>query len=198
MEKNTLTASCRMMILGGSAGALQVVIAILEQLPAAPEFPIVIVLHRGNPGDSVLADLLSFKTTVPIREVEDKEKIEKGVIYLAPADYHLLIESEKEFSLDYSEKINFSRPSIDVTFECAAAVFGEGVTGILLSGANHDGSKGLVAIKKSGGITVVQHPDSARMPVMPQSAIDTADPHYVLQNTELVAFVRSLATKSNF
>src|SRR5688572_7677957 len=111
MEKNKLT-KCGVFLIGGSAGSIEVVLEVLRTLDFAISFPIVVILHRGSASDSVLTELLSFKSSLPIREVEDKDAIKPGVIYMAPPDYHLLFEKNKTFSLDISEKINYSRPSI--------------------------------------------------------------------------------------
>lgn len=160
------------MVIGGSAGGLTGIIYILEQL--CPDFPtpIVIVLHRRNDRDSTLTALLGHKTTLLVKEAEDKDVITPGIVYLAPADYHLLIEKNYSFSLDHSEKVQFSRPSIDVTMQTAAEAYGSGLITILLSGANADGTAGLEATRHNGGISIVQDPAEAFAPFMPQSAID--------------------------
>ena len=137
---------------------------------------------------------LSTKTLIPTREVEDKDPILPGNIYLAPADYHLLIEKDYIFSLDYSEKVNFSRPSLDVTFESAADVFGPDLTAILLSGANDDGTEGLIAVKKTDGFAIAQKPESAQMPFMPQHAISNMEIDLVLDIKGISDFINSLAT----
>jgi two-component system chemotaxis response regulator CheB len=105
-----------------------------------------------------------------VREVEEKENILPSCVYLAPADYHVLIENDETFTLDYSEKLNFSRPSIDVSFISAAMVYHEKLTGILLSGANEDGAEGLKEIREQGGHTIIQHPDEAMVNYMPLQA----------------------------
>lgn len=112
----------------------------------------------------------------------DKDEILPGVIYLAPPDYHVLIEKDKTITLDDSEKINYSRPSIDVTFECAAEVYGEKLICVLLSGANADGVDGLVKARKLGAYIVVQDPESAEVPFMPQSAVNTVEIDLILND----------------
>lgn len=131
----------KIIAIGGSAGSLEVVLKIVEALPAVTSSVFIIVLHRKNGPDSILADLFSSKTTLPVKEVEDKEPISPGAIYIAPPDYHLLIEDEENFALDSSEKVQYSRPSIDVSFQSVADCFGAAVLGILLSGANADGAQ---------------------------------------------------------
>ncbi|KQS26777.1 chemotaxis protein CheB [Dyadobacter sp. Leaf189] len=192
MEENHVARHCGLLLIGGSAGSLEVLFKLLPRLKADLPFPVVLVLHRRNSGDSSLTELLGSKTLNKTVEVEDKDPIVPGCIYLAPADYHLLIENDHTFSLDYSEKINFSRPSIDVTFESAADVFGAATTGIILSGANEDGTNGLVSIKRAGGRTVAQQPDTAQMPFMPQHAITAGTVDYTLDIAGLAGFINGL------
>ncbi|MES2880666.1 MAG: chemotaxis protein CheB [Bacteroidota bacterium] len=161
----------KMVVIGGSAGALEIVLGITAQLPPQSQCTFVIVLHRKTGMESLLTNLVMAKTTLPVIEIEDKENIRPGTIYLAPPDYHLLFERDETFSLDSSEKINFSRPSIDVTFESAAEIYGSAVIGVLLSGANADGAEGLRKIKLSGGCTIVQNPQTADVSFMPQQAL---------------------------
>lgn len=181
-----------MLILGGSAGSLTVLFSLLPSFKTEFSFSIILVLHRKNSGDSSLSDLLSVKTPALVREVEDKDPIKPGMIYLAPADYHLLIEREHFFSLDYSEKVNFSRPSIDVTFESAAEIYGKDLIAIILSGANEDGCKGLAAVKAAGGTIIAQDPKSAQMPTMPAHAIAYNRIDAVLTPEEISQYIARL------
>lgn len=162
----------RVVIVGGSAGSLDVVLRIVKALPSDANALFIIVLHRKNDPDSILADLLSARTTMMVKEVEDKESIIANTVYIAPPDYHLLLENEQAFSLDSSEKLHYSRPSIDVTFESVAEIFGASAIGVLLSGANADGAKGLKKIKEAGGYTIVQSPETSEVSFMPQQAIN--------------------------
>jgi two-component system chemotaxis response regulator CheB len=179
-------------VIGGSAGSLNVLIQILPKLNPDLPVAIVIVLHRKGASDSTLPIFLASRTTLRVKEAEEKEDIEAGSIYVAPADYHLLLEQDGTFSLDYSEKVNFSRPSIDITFESAADVYGSQLTGILLSGANADGARGLNAIKNSCGVIVVQDPASAEVAYMPQQAINMCSVDYVLDIPQLAIFINRL------
>lgn len=197
MEKNHVARRCGMLLIGGSAGSLEVLFKLLPRLKPDLSFPIVLVLHRRSSADSSLTDLLSGKTTNITREVEDKDPVLPGIIYLAPADYHLLIEHGHYFALDYSEKINFSRPSIDVTFESAADVYADSTVAILLSGANEDGTEGLIAIKKAGGLTVAQDPATAQMPFMPHNAIARSEVDHVFDLAQMAAFVNSLVGRES-
>ena len=171
MAKNEVAIS-KVIAIGGSAGSLEVILGIIKRLPFVSTVIVIIVIHRKSDNDSILEDLLSNKTLIPVKEVEDKDAIVPGTIYIAPPDYHLLIENEHCFSLDSSEKIHFSRPSIDVTFESVAEAFSTRVIGILLSGANADGAAGLARIKQMGGYTIVQTPQTAEIGFMPQQAIN--------------------------
>jgi len=158
--------------MGGSAGSLDAILKIVPVLPVRSGASFLIVIHRKNEPDSLLTELLSARTIMPVKEVEDKEPILANHLYVAPPDYHLLMENQHWFSLDSSEKIHYSRPSIDVTFESAAETFGAACIGILLSGANADGAEGLKKIKGHKGLTVVQDPATADVQYMPQAAID--------------------------
>lgn len=179
-------------VIGGSTGSLDVLLKVLPVLKPTLSFTIIVVLHRKNSADSTLEALLASRTSIPVREVEDKDALSIGHIYLAPADYHLLVEADKTFSLDYSEKVNYSRPSLDVTFESAADVYGDTLVGILLSGANTDGTKGLAAIKKEGGIIIAQKPETAQAPFMPQQAIDNVAVDFILDIPDLISFINAL------
>ena len=192
MEKNSINQPVKIVVIGGSAGSLEVLFKLLPRLRADLSVSIIIVLHRRSSGDSTLPDLLATKTTLPLHEVEDKDAILPGHVYLAPSDYHLLIEKDQTFSLDYSEKINFSRPSLDVTFESAAEVYGSSMAGIILSGANEDGTKGLQAVKNAGGIIIAQLPDTAQMPLMPQHAITYVGIELAFTIEEMVGFLNGL------
>jgi two-component system chemotaxis response regulator CheB len=189
MEKNRIISGCKLLIIGGSAGSLEVLMKILPGLSTIPSFAIVLVLHRKSTEDATLEELIAIKTNIPVKEVEDKTPILPGYLYVAPSDYHLLFEKNDVLSLDISEKVNYSRPSIDVSFESAAEVYGESLVGLLLSGANSDGTEGLLAIKNAGGTTVVQNPESAQMPTMPQNAITYTAPDYILDVEHILKFI---------
>lgn len=194
MAQTGLTNRIRAVVVGGSTGSIEVLLRLLPALKPPLSFTLIIVVHRRNTADSALADLLSVKTNIPVKEVDDKDVIEPGMIYLAPADYHLLIEQDGTFSLDDSEKVNYSRPSIDVTFESAADVYGRTLVGVILSGANADGTAGLNVIKKGGGVLVAQKPETAQIGFMPQQAILHADIDLILDVYELIEFVNGLNT----
>ncbi len=171
MAKKTVDAF-KVIVIGGSAGSLDVLLRLINNLPPKMNAIVIVVLHRKNDPDSLLQNLISHKTGSAVYEVEDKEPIMPNTVYIAPPDYHLLVENETGFSLDGSEKVQYSRPSIDVTFQSVARTFGPRVTGVLLSGANADGAAGMAFIKSCGGYNLVQSPASAEVGFMPQQAIN--------------------------
>ena len=179
-----------MVIIGGSAGSLEVILKIVAALSEQSGASYVIVVHRKNDPDSILKALLTTRTTMPVKEVEDKEDVLPDTIYIAPPDYHLLFENDLIFSLDSSEKIHYSRPSIDVTFESAAEIFGSSVVGILLSGANADGANGLKKIKQSGGLVIVQNPETAEVGFMPQQAVDLVKADAIIDGGQIGFFLK--------
>jgi two-component system chemotaxis response regulator CheB len=192
MEKIRINNEFKVVVIGGSAGSLQVIMQILPQLPSSICFSIVIILHRKNTEDTTLEELIALKANAIVKEVEDKVVLEAGFIYVAPAGYHLLFEKNYTISLDISEKINFSIPSIDVSFQSAAEVFKENVVGILLSGANSDGTAGLLLIKEQGGTTIVQDPSTAEIDFMPKNAIKNAEPDQILSIEAIACFLKKL------
>ena len=191
MAENEINTE-KVLIIGGSAGSLEVLLDILPRLDLRSSFPIVIVLHRRSGEDTMLEDLIAYKYTIPFKEIEDKTELEPGYLYVAPSDYHLLFERKRLISLDTSEKVNYSRPSIDVAFESAADIYGKNLTGVLLSGANADGTEGLKAIKNAGGITIVQTPETAEVAFMPQNAIENISPDLILNTAAILEYINSI------
>jgi two-component system chemotaxis response regulator CheB len=191
MEKEIFMNKYELLIIGGSAGGLEVLLEVLPQLRTDLDYAVVLVMHRRG-GDSLLTGLLSDKTKLTVKEAEEKEAIRPGVIYIAPADYHLLIENDKTFSLDYSEKIHYSRPAIDASFETAAEAYGPLLAGVLLSGANADGAEGLLQIKQAGGLTIVQDPDEASVSYMPQQAIEKGAADKILTTRQIIGLLNEL------
>lgn len=182
----------KIVVIGGSAGSLDIILKIVASASVNPSMVYIVILHRKPDAESILESLFSSRTKLVVREVEDKDSIQPGHIYIAPADYHLLLEDKNNFSLDSSEKIFFSRPSIDVTFESVAEVYENSVIGILLSGANADGAKGLSSIKKAGGFTIVQNPKSAEVDYMPRQAIEKLQPNAIVNAEEIPSFLNHL------
>lgn len=196
MEKNNLKTPYKLVMIGGSAGSLEVILKTLPHLKDDTELSIVIVLHRKNSIDSPLTFLLAGKTSWEVQEVEEKQAIKPRTIYIAPADYHLLIEADHSFSLDASEKINYSRPSIDVSFECAAEIYGSSLVCVLLSGANEDGAEGLKKAKAAGAFIIIQDPDTAEVSYMPKFAIDNVEADMVIKPEELGGVINQLNMNS--
>lgn len=186
---------CEAFVIGGSAGSLDVLLKILPELQPALSFPIILVLHRKPGKDNLLANLLQSRTKLHVKEAEEKEKILASTVYIAPPNYHLLIEKDRTFSLDASEKVNFSRPSIDVTFEMASEVYGENLACLLLSGSNNDGTFGLQTTKNKGGKTAVQNPESAISSPMPENAIKNAEIDRILEIEEIPDYINQLSEK---
>jgi two-component system, chemotaxis family, protein-glutamate methylesterase/glutaminase len=158
-----------LVVIGVSAGGLDAVCTLLGKLPADFRMAIVVVQHRSKDSDA-LCEVLESCTSLPIHEVTDKAPIEEGHVYLAPPDYHLLLE-EGFFSLSTDAPEMYSRPSIDVAFESAADTYANKVVGVVLTGANHDGARGLRRIVDVGGVALVQDPATAEVPVMPKAAL---------------------------
>lgn len=192
MEENQLSIPKNVILIGGSAGSLDVLLQVLPELGTLNAIAMVIVLHRRNSDDRVLEELLRMKSGLTVVEIEDKTPLLPGHVYVAPADYHLLFETNSTFSLDVSEKIHYSRPSIDVAFESAAEVCGEKLVAILLSGANSDGTDGLLSVKRNGGVVIVQSPKTADVPFMPEFALRHVDADYTYTPAEMTAFIKVL------
>lgn len=167
-------------VLGTSAGGLAALTQLLSPLPKDYPLPILIVQHRHKDQRTLLEEILQAKCRIQIKQADEKEQIENGIVYIAPPDYHLLVEKDHTFSLTYDAHVSHSRPSIDVLFETAAAVYKSALMGILLTGANKDGTAGMKAIKAAGGLTIAQAPLEAEYPYMPQAAIDAGHAARVL------------------
>ncbi|MBL8956870.1 MAG: chemotaxis protein CheB [Myxococcaceae bacterium] len=179
-------------VIGGSAGALDVLLNLLPQLPRGFSVPIVLVLHVMPRKPSYLVDVLKARAALGVEEAQDKQPLQPGTLYCAPPDYHVLIERGRSLSLSVDDAVHFSRPSIDVLFESAAVALRSRVAGVLLTGGNEDGARGLEAISRAGGITVVQAPKSAQMPHMPEAALARFTPTRVLSSAELGPYLTSL------
>ncbi len=181
-----------LIVIGGSAGSLQVIIEMIKKLDEDLRFPILLVVHRKAQTTNILQTLLQQFSAVEVIEIEDKTDIRNNKIYIAPADYHLLFEDKKTMSLDSSEKMNYSRPSIDVTFRSAAEIFGENMIGILLSGANADGVEGLSYIKKNRGKVWIQDPETAEVDYMPKHAVEEIDYDLIINSGNLANYINQL------
>ncbi len=192
MSQFNLSNIYKAIVIGGSAGSFQGVTKILSQLPPTFELPIIMCLHRLKHVRNGFVEALCIKSIRPVTEPIDKESIKKGGIYLAPANYHLSVELGNSFSLSTEEMINNSRPAIDITLETAAYVYRHKLVGILLSGANRDGSAGMMKIKQKGGLTIVQDPEECMIDTMPKSAMQLTQIDHVLKIDEIVNFLSEL------
>lgn len=180
-------------LLGGSAGSLSVIGSVLQSLPPDFNFALLIVVHRLKNVASEMGSLLALnRSGLEIREPEDKEPLKKQNVYLAPQNYHLLLEQDQTFSLDYSEPVHYSRPALDVTFECAARVYGSRCAAIVLSGANRDGAAGLQVIAAAGGTVIVQDPDTAEYLPMPLAALELSPQALVMSPDAIIDFIRNV------
>ncbi len=172
-------------VIGGSAGAIEVLLRVVETLPADFGLPIVVVVHRLKNAPSHLAEVLGARCALPVSEARHGEPLVPGRVFVAPPDHHLRIDARHRFVLDTASPVHFSRPSIDVLFESAALAFGARVAGVLLTGGNEDGAAGLHAISRAGGVTLVQSPHTAEVPHMPEAALALFTPTHVLAPGEL-------------
>jgi len=180
-------------VIGGSAGALEALLEILPALPAELTIPIVIVIHLLPEHPSLIPRLLSRACQRPTCEAEDKLAIQPSTIYVSPPNYHVLLERDGTLALSVDPPVHFSRPSIDVLFESAADSYGPAVAGLILSGSNEDGARGLLAIHRAGGVAIVQDPQSAPHPVMPAAALHWVGPEArVFAVGQLAGFLATL------
>jgi two-component system chemotaxis response regulator CheB len=191
-----MTGRVDLIVVGCSWGGLKALGVVLGGLPASLPAAVVLAQHRAATSTEALAAALRRHARAPVHEVEDKDPVEPGAIYLAPPDYHLLIEPGGVFGLSVDRPVQFSRPSVDVLFESAAQAYGPRVAAVVLTGANADGANGLRAVKRAGGITVVQDPDTAEQPAMPEAALATGAADKVLPLPEIAPFLVELCVGS--
>lgn len=179
-------------VIGASAGAVQALSAILPPLPGDYPLPVMVVVHVPPDRRNALTELFQTRCAMSVREAEDKEPIAPGVIYFAPPDYHLLVETPELLSLSTDEPVLHSRPSIDVLFESAADAFGEALVGVILTGANQDGAEGLKAVAEAGGVAVVEDPASAAASAMPEAALAAWPAARMMSLEAIGAYLRGL------
>ncbi len=179
-------------VIGVSSGGMITLNTILRHLPSDFVLSIIIVQHQHPESDDFIAKFLDSRCSLTVKQADEKEIILPGVIYIAPPNYHLMIEEDRTFSLTIDKRVLYARPSIDILFETAADVFGEKLVGIILTGANEDGSHGLRKIKESGGLTIVQDPDTAEVDTMPKAAIASTKVDYILPLEKIGLFICTL------
>ncbi len=183
---NSIFENIKIIGIGGSAGSFNTIINLVNEINPKFDIPIVIVTHRGILYQSHFEELLNEQSNIDVKEILINTKIEKNYIYIAPANYHLIFENSYMFALESSERVNFSRPSIDVFFESLAYTFKESCLGILLSGSNADGALGLLEIHKNKGLTIIEDPKSAEYSFMPESALNLFNPTAILIKEKII------------
>jgi two-component system, chemotaxis family, protein-glutamate methylesterase/glutaminase len=191
-KKNNNEREYKAVVIGASAGGMDAIKKILSNLPKKTSLPVIIVQHISSRSDSYWIKILNKECELKVKEADEKEIIANGVVYIAPPGYHLMIEKDFTFSLASDERVNYSRPSIDVLFETAADAYKETLIGIVLTGANADGAEGLRIIKEKGGLTIVQDPETSEVKAMPKAAIKVAKPLYILPLAKIPELLTSI------
>lgn len=179
----------RAVVIGVSTGGVLALKQILAALPIDFPIPVLVVTHITPTADDGLAQLLNSQCSIRVKEADEEEPLAPGTVYLAPANYHLLVERSGVLELSVDPPVNFARPSVDVLFESAAEAFGRQLIGIILTGAGHDGSRGLLQIRQAGGLVIVQDPADAEMDSMPRKALELLAPDYLVSLPELPALL---------
>ena len=181
-------------VIGGSAGVLDVLRVILAALPATLRIPVAVVVHVPARTHMSIYQSLQSVTGLPMRQADDKEPLQGGTIYFASPGYHLLIEANRSAAHSLDEPVYYSRPSIDVLFETASEVYKRRLLGILLTGASPDGAQGLHSIHSAGGMTIVQDPDTCEADIMPRSALALFSPDFVLAPSAMATLLSTLSS----
>ena len=184
-------------VIGGSAGSIEVLGILLAAFPASLNASVMVVLHLPRERPSLLCNIFQARCALPLREAQDKQPIEAGTVYFAPPDYHLLVDAGPALALSVDAPVHYSRPSIDVLFESAADVYANRLIGIVLSGANQDGARGLAAIQALGGLCLVQDPASAAMRTMPAAAQQRTAASQAMDPQGLAALLTSMHEKGS-
>ncbi len=182
-------------VIGASYGGIEGIKWILEELPPDIDVPMLIVLHIGSNSISGYIAYLNNHTPFFIKEGEEKEMLEKNIVYFAPPNYHLQVENDLTISLSTDGKVKYSRPSIDVLFETASWAYKNQLLGILLTGSNSDGAEGLKCIQDFGGTTIVENPKTAFAPAMPSAAVNLFKPDYVLDQKRIAKKIIKLLNR---
>ncbi|WP_454563881.1 chemotaxis protein CheB [Pseudomonas sp. AIG] len=167
-------------VVGASAGGVEALLSLLGPLRRGYGLPIIVVLHLPEERRSQLAEVFARRLMLPVEEATDKQDIAPGTVYFATPGYHLSVEQDRSLSLSLEDRVHYSRPSIDYLFESAADAYGSSLAAVLLTGANHDGARGLAQVKNRGGLTIVQDPQEAQVATMPQAALKIQQPDHVL------------------
>lgn len=183
-------------VIGSSAGGIKALSMVLSALPREFPLPIIVVQHVHPHSDSYLAKILDARCELKVKQADEKESILGGVVYLAPPNYHLLVEEDKTLSLSIEAPVNFARPSVDVLFQTAVYAYREKLIGLILTGANHDGSQGVKDIKQMGGYVMVQDPVTAEAEAMPRAAIAATHVDIILPLDQIGPYLLQLVNRS--
>jgi len=180
--------------IGVSAGGMKALPVVLSSLPSDFSVPVIVVQHVSPDSDnSYFVSHLNECIRIKVKEADEKEPIAGGYVYIAPSNYHLFVERNETFSLSVDERVNYSRPSIDVLFESAVDVYKSKLMGIILTGGNNDGAEGLKKIKQCGGLAIVQNPEGAESDAMPRAALAACKVDYVLSLEEIAGFLKEIS-----
>ena len=180
-------------VIGVSAGGMEALCTIFPHLPADFTLSVIVVQHQHPTSDDFLVRYLDERCSLRVKQADEKECILSGVVYIAPPDYHLMVEEDKTFSLSVDSPVNYARPSIDVLFETAADAYGAKLVGVILTGASTDGSQGLKRVKESGGMAIVQDFKTAESGMMPKAAVGATKVDHVLPLEEVGPFISRLS-----
>jgi two-component system, chemotaxis family, protein-glutamate methylesterase/glutaminase len=193
MKQKTIQKRYDIVVMGVSSGGMAALSTIIPMLSKDFVLPVVIVQHQHPHADDFLVRYLNEKCELSVKLAEEKESIEPATVYLAPPNYHLLIEQDRTFSLSIAARVNYARPSVDVLFETAADAFGANTIGIILTGANNDGSQGLKMVHDCGGLAIVQDPATAEATEMPRAAIAATNVDHIVPLAEIGHILNSLS-----
>jgi two-component system chemotaxis response regulator CheB len=180
-------------VIGTSAGGFHALSTLLENISSDYPIPVVVVQHRAKDSRHLFEQVLQQRCKIEIKQADEKETIKAGIVYIAPPDYHLLIEMDSTFSLSSDSPVQFSRPSIDVCFQSAAQVYKDKLVGIILTGANNDGAAGITTIRRMGGLTIAQDPAEAEYAFMTQASINTDSISHIWSLAVIRDFLEKLA-----
>ena len=179
-------------VVGTSAGGFHAVSEILGKLPIDFPVPVIVVQHRAKESQDLFEEVLQRKCAITIKQADEKEHIQSGKVYVAPPNYHLLIETDRTFSLSLDPPVQYSRPSIDVLFESAALAYKDKLIGIILTGSNSDGAAGISSVRKMGGLTIAQDPGEAQYSLMAQASINTKQVQHIWKLKDIRDFLHTL------
>lgn len=192
----TIKQDYQAVVIGASAGGMKAFQILLKSLPKDFSLPIMVVQHMHPESDEYMINILNQECDLTIKQADEKEPIKPGIVYFAPPNYHLLVETDKTLSLTVNERVCYARPSIDVLFETAAEAYADTLIGIILTGGNYDGSRGLKRIKETGGLTIVQDPETAEAASMPLEAIGSTSVDHIMPLVEIGPFLREFSQKA--